>query len=56
MLSVERVTFMPNSPSQEQVGLEQIIPSDQAISSTQTDTVPSLSTAFSHLPQRYLNA
>ena len=47
---------MPNSPSQEQAGLEQIIPSDQATSSTQTDTVPSLSTALSHLPQRYLNA
>jgi hypothetical protein len=47
---------MPNSPSQEQAGLEQIIPSDQATSSTQTDTVPSLSIALSHLPQRYLNA
>jgi len=47
---------MPNSPYQEQAGLEQLIPTDQAISSTQTDTVPSRSRVLSQLPQRYFNA
>ncbi|MGZ3610985.1 MAG: YIP1 family protein [Ktedonobacteraceae bacterium] len=47
---------MPNSPYQEQAGLEQLIPADQAISSTQADTVPSLSRVLSQLPLRYFNA
>jgi hypothetical protein len=47
---------MPNNPSQAQAGLEQLMPSDQAIPSTQTDTVPSLSRMLSQLPQRYFNA
>jgi len=47
---------MPNSPYQEQAGLEQLIPTDQAISSTQTDTVPSRSRMLSQLPQHYFNA
>ena len=47
---------MPNSPYQEQAGLEQLIPADQAISSTQSDPVPSRSRVLSQLPQRYLNA
>ena len=47
---------MPNSPYQEQAGLEQLIPADQATSSTQTDTVPSLRRTLSQLPRRYLNA
>ena len=46
---------MPNSPYQEQAGLEQLIPTDQATSSTQTDTVPS-GRVLSQLPQHYLNA
>jgi hypothetical protein len=47
---------MPNSPSQEQAGLEQLIPSDESNSSLQTDTVPSLSRTLSQLPQRYFTA
>lgn len=47
---------MPNSPYQEQASLEQRIASDQAISSTHTNTVPSHSRALSQLPQRYFNA
>ena len=47
---------MPNSPYQEQAGLEQLIPADQAISSTHSDPVPSLSRVLSQLPQRYFNA
>src|SRR5260370_21877716 len=47
---------MPNSPYQEQTDLEQLIPADQVISSTHTDTVPSRSRVLSQLPQRYLNA
>jgi hypothetical protein len=47
---------MPNSPYQERTSLEQLIPSDQAIPSTQADTAPSLSRALSQLPQRYFNA
>jgi hypothetical protein len=47
---------MPNSPSQEQAGLEQLIPSDESNSSIQTNTVPSLSRTLSQLPQRYFNA
>src|SRR5437016_10148388 len=47
---------MPNSPYQERASLEQLIPSDQAIPSTQADTVPSFSRALSQLPQRYFNA
>jgi hypothetical protein len=47
---------MPNSPSQEQAGLEQLIPSDESNTSLQTDTVPSLSRTLSQLPQRYFNA
>ena len=47
---------MPNSPYQEQAGLEQLIPFDQATPSTQSDIVPSLRRALSQLPQRYLNA
>ncbi|HEY6284158.1 MAG TPA: Yip1 family protein [Ktedonobacteraceae bacterium] len=47
---------MPNSPYQERASLEQLIPSDQAIPSTQAVTVPSLSRELPQLPQRYLNA
>src|SRR5437660_4267958 len=47
---------MPNSTYQERASLEQLIPSDQAIPSTQADTVPSRSRGLSQLPQRYLNA
>ena len=47
---------MPNSPSQEQAHVKQRIPSDLAISSTKTDTVPSPGKVLSQLPQRYLNA
>ena len=47
---------MPNSPYQEQAGIEQLMPTGQAISSTQTNTVPSRSRVLSQLPQRYLNA
>ena len=47
---------MPNSPYQEQAGLEQLIPTDQATTSTQTDTVPPRSRVLSQLPQRYFNA
>jgi hypothetical protein len=47
---------MPNSPYKEQAGIEQLIPIDQATSSTQTDIVPSLRRALSQLPRRYLNA
>jgi Yip1 domain len=47
---------MPNRPSQERAALEQLLPSDQTISSTQADTVSSLSRALSQLPQHYLNA
>ena len=47
---------MPNSPYQEQTGLEQFIPADQAISSTQSDPVPSRSRVLAQLPQRYFNA
>jgi Yip1 domain len=47
---------MPNNPYQEQAGLEQLMPTDQATSSTQTDTVPSGSRVLSQLPQRYFNA
>ena len=47
---------MPNSPYQEQTGLEQLKPADQATSSTQTDPVPSRSRVLSQLPQRYFNA
>ena len=46
---------MPNSPYQERASLEQLIPSDQAIPSTQPETTPSLSRALSQLPQRYFN-
>ena len=46
---------MPNSPYQEErASLEQLVPSDRVIPSTQADAVPSLSTALSQLPQRYL--
>ena len=47
---------MPNSPYQEQAGLEHLIPADQATSSTQTDPVLSRSRVLSQLPQRYFNA
>jgi hypothetical protein len=47
---------MPNSPYQEQANLEQLLPSDQSIPSTRADTVPSLRSELSQLPQRYLNA
>ena len=47
---------MPNSPYQERASLEQLIPSDQAIPSTQADTVPSFSRVLYQLPQRYFNA
>jgi len=47
---------MPNSPYQEGASLEQLIPSDQSTLAKQTDTVPSLSTALSQLPQHYFNA
>ncbi len=47
---------MPNSPYQEQAGSEQLIPTDQATTSTQTDTVPPRSRVLSQLPQRYFNA
>jgi hypothetical protein len=47
---------MPNSPYQERSSLEQLIPSDQPTLAKQPDTVPSLSTALSQLPQRYFNA
>src|SRR6266849_1924639 len=47
---------MANSPSQGQTSLEQPSPSDQPTLAKQPDTVPSLSTALSQLPQRYFNA
>ena len=47
---------MANSPSQGQASLEQPSPSDQPTLAKQPDTVPSLSTALSQLPQRYFNA
>jgi hypothetical protein len=47
---------MPNSPYQERENLEQLIPSDQPTLAKQPDTVPSLSTALSQLPQFYFNA
>ena len=47
---------MPNSPYQERASLEQLIPSDQVIPSTQADAVPSLRRELSQLPQRYFNA
>jgi hypothetical protein len=47
---------MPNSPNQEQAGLEQRIPTDYAASSIHADTVPPRSRVISQLPQRYLNA
>ena len=47
---------MPNSPYQEQTGLEQPIPTDQATSSTQAYTIPSRRRMLSQLPQRYFNA
>jgi hypothetical protein len=47
---------MPNSPYKEQTGLEQLIPSDQATPSIQSDTVSSRRKVLSQLPQRYFNA
>ena len=47
---------MADSPSQEQAGLEQLMPSNQSTSSIQTDTVSSPSRVLSQLPQRYFNA
>ena len=47
---------MANSSSHEQAGLEQLIPSDQGISSTQIDAGTSHSKVLSQLPQRYLSA
>ena len=47
---------MPNSPYQERSSLEQLIPSDQPTLAKQPDTVLSLSTALSQLPQHYFNA
>jgi hypothetical protein len=47
---------MPNSPYQERASLEQLMPSDQAMTSTRADTVHSLSRTLPQLPQRYFNA
>ncbi len=47
---------MANSPSQGQASLEQPGLSDQSTLAKQPDTVPSLSTALSQLPQHYFNA
>lgn len=47
---------MPGSPYQEQAKLEQLLPSDKEIPLTRADTVPSLRSELSQLPQRYFNA
>ena len=46
---------MPNSPYQEQAGLEHLVHTDQS-TSAQTDIFPSQRRVLSQLPHRYFNA